>query len=69
MITVPMTVILLITAVFLIKYAKHKIGGVVVGVLLGLSLASTSVGPSILSGMTSLSRTVIDAASSAMGHR
>ncbi len=69
MLTIPLVVILAIAAVFMVKYAKHKVGGIVVGVLLGLSLASTSVGPPILSGLTSLSRTVVDAVSGAMGHR
>jgi hypothetical protein len=64
--TIPLVLILGALAIGLIKWGKQKISGVVVGVLFGLALASTAVGPPILHTVTAASRTVVAAVSSAV---
>ena len=65
--TIPLVVILGLLAFGLVKWGKQKVSGVLVGVLLGLALASTAVGPPILDAVASASRTVVSAISSAVG--
>lgn len=48
--TIPLVVLLGFLAFGLVKWGKHKVSGIVVGVLFGLTLASTAIGPGILSG-------------------
>lgn len=65
--TIPLVVVLGLLAFGLVKWGKQKVSGVLVGVLLGLALATTAVGPPILDAATSASKTVIAAISSAVG--
>lgn len=62
----PLVVILGLLAFGLVRWGKQKISGLLVGILLGLALASTAVGPPILDAVTSASRTVFAAISSAV---
>lgn len=48
--TIPLVLLLGFLAFGLVKWGKHKPSGVVVGILFGLALASTAVGPPILQG-------------------
>ena len=64
--TIPLVVILGLLAFGLVKWGKHKVSGVLVGVLFGLALASTAVGPPILHAVTSASKTAVSAISSAV---
>ena len=56
-------------AAVLVKTSTVKGGALVLGVLVGLSLASTAVGPPILSAMTSATTTAVHTISSAVGGR
>ncbi len=67
MLTIPLVLILGLLAFGLVKWGKQKVSGVVVGVLFGLALASTSVGPPILHGLTAFSKSVVSAVSAAAG--
>ena len=70
MLNIPLVVLLGVTAIVMVKFVGHKLSGVLVGVLFGLALASTPAGPQIISGVTSLSTTVLGAVSGARGgHR
>ena len=64
--TIPLVVILGLLAFGLVRWGKQKISGLLVGILLGLALASTAVGPPILDAVTSASRTVFAAITSAV---
>lgn len=61
MVTIPLVAILAILIFLCVKYWKQGLGGAVVGVLLGLALASTAVGPPILSGLNTFCDAVIGA--------
>jgi hypothetical protein len=61
MVTIPLVAILAILMFLAVKYWKQGAGGAVVGVCLGLALASTAVGPPIMSGLNSFCDTVISA--------
>ena len=67
MVTVPLFLILLIVAYVSVRHGKAGAGGMVLGVLLGLAMASTAIGPPLLNGLTSLSTTVIRSISAATG--
>jgi hypothetical protein len=67
MVTLPLFLILLGAVYVAVRHGKSSAGGMVLGVLLGLAMASTTVGPPLLSGLTTLSTTVIRAISSAVG--
>ena len=64
--TIPLVVILGLLAFGLVRWGKQKLSGVLVGVLFGLALASTAVGPPILHAVTAASKTVVSAISSAV---
>ena len=66
MVTLPLVVVLGLLAFGLVKWGKQKVSGVVVGMLFGLALATTAVGPPILSAVVSASKTVVAAISSAV---
>lgn len=51
MVTAPLFIVLLVSAIVAVKYGNVKPGAMFLGVLLGLSLASTSFGPPILSAL------------------
>lgn len=59
MLSVPLVLLLGLLAFGLVRWGKQKVSGVVVGMLFGLALASTAVGPPILSGLNSLSNSVV----------
>jgi len=59
--TIPLVVLLGILAFGLIRWGKQKLSGIVVGVLFGLALASTVVGPPILRAVQVGSTTVLRA--------
>jgi hypothetical protein len=60
MISAPLFVVLLLVAVMFVKNNAVDAGGVFLGVLLGLSLASTSVGGPMLAGLTAISSGLVD---------
>lgn len=64
--SIPLVLLLGLLAFGLVRWGKQKVSGVIVGVLFGLALASTTVGPPILSGLNSLSNSVVRAFSSAV---
>ncbi len=64
--TIPLVVILGLLAFGLVKWGKQKVSGVLVGVLFGLALATTAVGPPILSAVSSASKTIVAAVTSAV---
>lgn len=66
MVTIPLVVLLGLLAFGLVRWGKQKLSGVIVGVLFGLALASTSVGPPILHGLTTMSTTLVKAIGSAV---
>jgi len=67
MVTLPLFLILLLAAYVSVRHGSAGAPAMVLGVLLGLSLASTAIGPPLLSGLTTLSTTVIHAISAATG--
>ena len=66
MITIPLVLLLGLLAFGLVRWGNQKASGVVVGVLFGLALASTSIGPPIVHGLTSFSSSMVKAISSAV---
>jgi len=64
--TIPIVVLLGLLAFGLVKWGKQKISGLLVGILFGLALATTSVGPPILHAVSTASKTVVSAVSSAV---
>ena len=66
MLTLPLVIVLGVLAFGLVKWGKQKVSGVVVGILFGLALATTAVGPPILHAVTSASKTVVTAISAAV---
>lgn len=67
MFTIPLVLLLGFLAFGLVRWGKQKPSGVVVGVLFGLALASTAVGPPILGGFTAFSAAIFGALGSAVG--
>ena len=66
MLSIPLVLLLGILAFGLVKWGKQKVSGVIVGVLFGIALASTAVGPPILDGLNTLSNSIVRAFSSAV---
>ena len=66
MVTLPLVVLLGLLAFGLVKWGKQKVSGVVVGMLFGLALATTAVGPPILHAVSSASKTIVNAISTAV---
>lgn len=69
MITAPLFVVLLLLTGLCIKGKIAQTGSVILGVLLGLTLAATTIGPPILSGLTAASTGLFDALTSLGGTR
>ena len=67
MITFPLFLLFAFVAAVLVKTGAVKGGALVLGVLVGLSLATTAVGPPILSAMTSATTTAVHTISGAVG--
>ncbi|GAA3636280.1 hypothetical protein [Microlunatus ginsengisoli] len=66
MVTLPLVLVLGLLALGLVKWGKQKVSGVLVGIVFGLALATTAVGPPILHAVTAASKTVVSAISSAV---
>ena len=66
MVTLPLVVLLGLLAFGLVRWGKQKVSGVVVGMLFGLALATTAVGPPILHAVSAASRTIVTAISTAV---
>ena len=64
MLSIPLVLLLGLLAFGLVKWGKQKMSGVVVGVLFGIALASTAVGPPILNGLNSVSNSIVHAVGS-----
>ena len=67
MITFPLFLLLAGITAVLLKTRSVQLGAVVLGVLLGLSLASTTIGPPILAAVTGMSTAVVSGLSSVGG--
>lgn len=61
MVNAPLFVFLLIITVICLKTRAARTGSVTLGLLLGFTLASTSLGAPILSALTAVSTGLIDA--------
>ena len=61
MLSIPLVILLGFLAFGLVRWGKQKVSGMVVGVLFGLALASTAVGPPILSGLSTMSSALVSA--------
>jgi hypothetical protein len=61
MISIPLVILLGFLAFGLVRWGQQKVSGMVVGVLFGLALASTAVGPPILSGLNTMSSALVSA--------
>ena len=66
MVTLPVVVLLGLLAFGLVKWGKQKVSGVLVGIVFGLALATTAVGPPILNAVSDVSESVVAAISSAV---
>ena len=66
MVTLPLVVLLGLLAFGLVKWGKQKVSGVLVGILFGLALATTAVGPPILNAVSAASRAIVAGISSAV---
>ena len=66
MLTLPLVIVLGLLAFGLVKWGKQKVSGVLVGIVFGLALATTAVGPPILHAVTTASMTVVSAITSAV---
>lgn len=66
MLSVPMVLLLGFLAFGLVKWGGQKVSGVLVGVLFGLALAATAIGPSLISAFNSLSESLLTAVGSAI---
>lgn len=69
MVTAPLFVVLLLITVVCVKGKVAKGGSVVLGVLLGLTLASTALGTPILDGLTAASNGIVSSITKASGNR
>lgn len=67
MVTAPLFLVLAIAAFVAMKYGSTKPGGMFLGILLGLSLASTTIGPPILDGLNQAMASVVASVSSVAG--
>jgi hypothetical protein len=67
MVTAPLFLILLVAAIVAVKYGPVRPGGMVLGVLLGLSLASTQFGPPVLKALQDGVTMVVSSASNLAG--
>lgn len=67
MVTAPLFIIFAIVAFVAVKWGPATPGVVLLGMLLGLSLASTSIGGPILSGLETASASAIQTVTNAVG--
>lgn len=66
MITLPLVALLALVAFGLVVWGDERISGILVGVVLGLALATTPVGPPILHAVKVVSEAVFTAISAAV---
>ncbi|MGL4177522.1 MAG: hypothetical protein ACRCSN_15760 [Dermatophilaceae bacterium] len=69
LVTAPLFVVLLLVTVFCVVGRSAEVGSVVLGVLLGLTLASTPVGEPILDGLTTAVSWLVDTVGSLAGQQ
>lgn len=67
MVTMPLFLMLAGCAIVAVRWGTTKPGGVLLGILVGLTLAGTSFGPPLLAGLDQLATTVVASLSSAAG--
>jgi hypothetical protein len=67
MVTAPFFIVLAATAVVAVKWGSAKASHIALGVVLGLSLATTSLGPPILDGITTAVDAVVSTLSKTTG--
>ena len=67
MVTMPLFLMLMGCAVVAVRWGNTKPGGVILGVLVGLTMAGTTFGPPLLEGLNQLTSTVVASLSSAAG--
>lgn len=67
MITFPLFLLLGFIVVICLKTKSAQLGSVVLGCLFGLSMASTALGPPILTALTNMSTAVVQGLSSVGG--
>jgi hypothetical protein len=63
--TMPLFLVLLLIAIVGVKYGAMKFGAVLLGTLLGLTMASTAFGPPMVKGLEQFSKTVVETVSGA----
>lgn len=68
MINAPLFVVVLLVCLLALKTRAARPGSLFLGLVLGLTLASTSFGAPILSAVTSMSQGIVTAVSSMGGH-
>lgn len=69
MVTAPLVIILAIATFLAVKYGSAKPGSMVLGVLFGLSLASTTIGPPMLGALQDGMTSVVSSVSAVAGAR
>lgn len=62
--TIPIVLVLGLLAFGIVRWGKQKVSGIIVGVLFGLALATTTLGPPLLHGVTSIGQSVTSGVSS-----
>lgn len=65
--SIPIVLILGFLAFGMVKWGKQKVTPIIVGVLFGLALASTAVGPQLLAGARGFGDVVVAAVAGAIG--
>lgn len=68
MASIPFVFLMGIIAFCMVKWGKSKAGGMMVGCLFGLLLATTAVGPPIVSAATSAEQAIISGFAKAVGN-
>ncbi|MGH3815224.1 MAG: hypothetical protein ACRDUV_22725 [Pseudonocardiaceae bacterium] len=66
-VTMPLFLMLAGCALVAVRWGSTKPGGVILGVLVGLTMAGTSFGPPLLDGLDQLTSTMVSSLSSATG--
>jgi len=67
MVAIPFVLLMGAIAGGMLKWGNAKAGTMAVGLLFGLLLASTSIGPPIVSAMTTAEQTIVATLSAAVG--
>jgi hypothetical protein len=67
MVSAPLFIVLAVAAFVAVKWGPAKASHLALGVLLGLSLATTAAGPPILNGITTAMDAIVSTVSNAAG--